>query len=131
MTASATDMQTGVAGIDAAHERIFALMNNFGGGASQIGVGKSLALLCEYVKDHFREEEALMSVGRYAGLSAHRQHHHVFRTALLVLLDKAKTQSLDRIGEEVRVLIDGWLPEHMRVFDSEFARWQQERALCV
>lgn len=110
----------GLPTIDAQHRQLFDLAATFGGDGDQIRVLKSLAMLTEYVKVHFREEEQMMAACNYPGLAAHRQLHGEFRRMLYDLLENAKQMTLDEIADEVKFLINGWFYNHILVSDFDY-----------
>jgi hemerythrin len=106
--------------IDAQHARIFELAAAFAGGGDQVRVMKSLAILCDYVKTHFREEEMLMAASNFPGLDEHRRQHEQCRKMLYDLLGRAANMGLDDVADEVKRLIDGWIYNHILTADSEY-----------
>jgi len=119
--------------IDAQHRRIFELAATFTDCGDQIRVMQSLAALCDYVKTHFREEEALMASCAFPGIEAHRRQHEECRTMLVKLLADARHMSLDQIADEVQRLINGWIYNHILTADSAYAPYLKsvrERETC-
>lgn len=109
--------------IDAQHKRIFELAASFADGGDQIRMMKSLAILCDHVKTHFREEEEIMAACGFPGLDAHRLQHGECRKMLVDLLANAMRLSLDQVAEEVRQLINGWIHEHILTADFEYVQY--------
>ena len=78
--------------------------------------------LDEYVKTHFREEEALMERFDYPEMTRHRQKHRYFIDQLAGL-----KQELQTSGPTIQVLIRTnkalifWLTEHIREVDTGLA----------
>lgn len=110
----------GIDVIDAQHKQLFELAASFEGNGDQIRVMKTLALLGNYVKEHFREEEELLERCAYPKLDAHRELHQKFRDMLLELLADAGKMSLDEIADRVRYLINGWFYNHIMVADLDY-----------
>ncbi len=110
----------GLPAIDDQHKQLFDLAATFAGNGDQIRVMKTLAILCDYVKVHFREEEELLRACRYPGLEAHRELHRQFKGMLLKLLENAKHLTLDQIAAEVQYLINGWFYNHIMQVDVEY-----------
>ena len=106
--------------IDHQHRRLFELAETFVDGGDQIRMMKSLAILCDHVKTHFREEEEIMAATDFPGLEAHRRLHAECRTMLVELLAGAMHMSLDQIADEVRQLINGWIHNHILTADCEY-----------
>lgn len=109
--------------IDAQHKRIFELAASFADGGDQIRMMKSLAILCDHVKTHFREEEEIMAACGFPGLDAHRRLHGECRKMLVDLLAHAMRLSLDQVAEEVQQLINGWIYEHILTADFEYVQY--------
>lgn len=120
--------------IDAQHRRIFELAATFTDYGDQIRVMQSLAALCDYVKTHFREEEALMASCAFPGAEAHRRQHEECRSMLVKLLADARQMSLDQIADEVQRLINGWIYNHILTADSAYVPYLKsvsEREICA
>ncbi len=113
-------IEVGLPAIDEQHRQLFELAASFQGDGDQIRVLKSLAMLTEYVKVHFREEEAMMVACHYPRLEAHRLLHGEFRRLLFELLENAKQMTLDEIADEVKFLINGWFYHHILVADFDY-----------
>ena len=113
-------IEVGLPSIDRQHKQLFDLAASFRGNGDQIRVIKSLATLTEYVKVHFREEEAMMLACRYPDLEAHRQLHGEFRDLLFKLLENARNMTLDEIADQVSFLINGWFYHHILVVDFAY-----------
>ncbi len=116
-------IETGVPRIDQQHRRIFELAATFADGGDQIRMMKSLAILCDHVKTHFREEEEMMAACGFPGLAMHRQQHGECRRMLVDLLANAMHLSLDQIADEVKRLINGWIHSHILTADLEYAAY--------
>lgn len=111
----------GIDPIDRQHQQLFELAASFEGNGDQIRVMKTLVILCDYVREHFREEEALLAACGYPKLESHRALHREFRRLLRELLDQAPGMTLDQIAERVRYLINGWFYNHILVVDLDYA----------
>ncbi len=113
-------IEVGLPNIDSQHKQLFDLAATFAGNGDQIRVMKSLAMLCDYVNTHFREEEEMMAACHYPELAAHKLQHQEFKGMLLKLLDNARNMSLDEIADEVKALINGWFYNHILVVDFRY-----------
>lgn len=113
-------MEADVPRIDAQHKRMFELAATFSDGGDQIRMMKSLVILCDHVKTHFREEEEMMAACAFPGLEAHRRLHAECRKMLVNLLTDARHMSLDQIADEVSRLIHGWIYNHILTADFEY-----------
>lgn len=113
-------IEVGLPTIDKQHKQLFDLAATFAGNGDQIRVMKSLAMLCDYVNTHFREEEEMMAACAYPDLAAHKKLHQEFKGKLVKLLDNAKDMTLDEIADEVKLLINGWFYNHILVVDFKY-----------
>lgn len=116
-------LSLGIPSIDAEHRQIFNLAANLSSSGSQVGVMKSLAMLCNYVNIHFRDEETAMAIGSYPRLDEHIQQHTCFREALFALLEDAKEMSLDQLADELHRLVNDWLHNHVLTADAEYHQY--------
>ena len=113
-------METGLPDIDAQHRRLFELAASFDGQRESLHVMTALAELADYIKTHFRDEEAMLAEWGYPDLAAHRALHAEFRKMLSSLLADARQMSLDQIAERVHFLINDWFYKHILVSDFEY-----------
>ena len=114
-------LELGLPQIDAQHRRFFELAASFNGDFDQVRVMKTLAILSDYIRTHFREEEELMAACNYPGLEAHCRLHARFRHMLADLFARAGKMSRVEIAEEVKYLINGWFYNHIVTTDFEYA----------
>lgn len=110
----------GIDAIDEQHKRLFDLAATFEGKGDQIRMMKTLAELCNYVLEHFREEEELLASCSYPSLEEHRILHRRFRGMIVDLLGEARTMTLDQVAERVHYLINGWFYNHIMVTDLDY-----------
>ena len=74
--------------------------------------------LADYVRLHFRSEEALMQAHGYADFARHKEAHALYEMKLETLLSEAADGTLD-IGEFIHYLADWW-SEHILVMDRAY-----------
>lgn len=110
----------GIDEIDAQHKQLFDLAATFEGNGDQIRVMKTLALLTNYIKVHFKEEEQLLEKCAYPRLMEHKELHGKFKGMLSELLQNANKMTLDDIAEQVHFLINGWFYNHIMVADLDY-----------
>ena len=110
----------GIDGIDAQHKQLFDLAATFEGNGDQIRVMKTLALLSDYIKVHFKDEELLLERCGYPSLAEHREQHALFKSMLYDLLRNANQMSLDEIAEQVKYLINGWFYNLIMIADLDY-----------
>lgn len=111
-------IEVGIREIDDQHRQLFELAASFAGQGDEIRIMKSLAMLCDYVKGHLRDEENLLAAIGYPDLEAHRSAHGEFRRLLRELLQEARDLSLDQIALRVDRLINGWFYNHILHVDA-------------
>lgn len=115
-----TGIEFGIPEIDDQHRELFQLAASFRGHGDEIRIMKSLAILCNYAKEHLAEEEELLVRIGYPDIEAHRQAHGEFRRMLRALLQDAQGMTLDRIADRVEALINGWFYNHILHVDAQY-----------
>ena len=120
-------LRFGIDEIDAQHKQLFDLAATFGGNGDQIRVMKTLALLADYIKVHFKEEEHLLERCGYPRLDEHKVLHAHFRKMLRELLQTAKQLTLDEIAIQVQYLINGWFYNHIMIADLDYVPFVKTR----
>ncbi len=118
----------GLPGIDAQHKQLFDLAATFTGNGDQIRVIKTLAILNEYIRVHFKDEEDMLAESGYPDLEKHRQLHASFREMIAKLLKNARSMTLDEVADEVHQLINGWFYNHILAFDADYVPHVKARA---
>lgn len=113
-------LQIGVPLIDEQHKRFFYLAASLRAEGEEVRVMRTLALLSDYVRNHFRDEEALMVACHYPEIEGHRRAHQEFRDLLAALLESARKMTLDQIADEVRRLVNGWFYRHIMTVDVKY-----------
>jgi hemerythrin len=114
--------------IDAQHQVLFGLFgelwNAIVARAGQADMLRLIADLDDYAVQHFKEEEAFMTVTGFPRLEGHKMAHETFvrRVAAerLAIEKGSPNLSLDLL----RFLRD-WLVEHIMVSDREYARYYE------
>lgn len=122
-------LEFGLPMIDSQHKQLFDLAATFAGNGDQIRVMKTLVMLCDYVKVHFRAEEEMLAALDYPDLDAHKLLHAEFRGMFLKLLDNARQMTLDEIANEVQYLIYGWFSNHILQADVAYVPWVRSQSL--
>ncbi|MBN8525075.1 MAG: bacteriohemerythrin [Planctomycetes bacterium] len=120
-------LSVGHAAMDAQHRRLFEQLNALVAavrsrrGAAE--VGRTLDFLDAYVREHFADEERLMSESGYAGLDDHRRMHAGFVTELAAVHAALSAPDADRqaIAERLHHAMRDWLLHHIRVDDRAYA----------
>jgi hemerythrin len=113
----------GVEVIDKQHKELLSrfdrLLNACESGQGIEETKKLLTFLDEYVRTHFKDEEALQVQHRFPGLEAHRREHHTFMDQLNKLkVDVQKRGvSMHHIVETNNLLLQ-WLMNHIAKSDT-------------
>lgn len=113
-------LEIGNPSIDRQHKKLFDLAAAMVAEKEHVRVMRTLAALSDYVVIHFRDEEKMLAAIGYPGLEAHKKLHDDFRARLAKLYANCNGMTLDRIAEEVRLLINEWLTQHIMVVDREY-----------
>jgi len=117
------EMEIGHQKVDQQHKKLFEIAAMLSGDADQLRVMRVLASLSEYVQVHFREEESLLEEIGYPKLAEHKAIHDAFRARLAKLYTNAGGMALDRITDEVRLMVNDWLVNHILVTDREYVKY--------
>ncbi|CDK99850.1 Bacteriohemerythrin [Magnetospirillum gryphiswaldense MSR-1 v2] len=134
------DMRIGHLVIDADHQRLIEIINQFaeastvhtlfeGAAPSDCAtvMHQTLKSLIAYTKEHFAKEEKIQRECMYQYHAMHVQEHH----ALVVQLEEIartyfvrKSKPLNRKAlEELREFMNFWLVNHVMKFDSNMREW--------
>jgi hemerythrin-like metal-binding protein len=122
------DYSVGHAVIDDQHKELFRRINLFGDGLWE-GHGKDrlekhLRFLAEYVVAHFKTEERLMEMHRYAHFTAHKSEHDAFVKDVTDLLDQIGGEGLDSSTAVVAFERScEWTRAHVRERDQELGKF--------
>ncbi|EAK0436216.1 bacteriohemerythrin [Campylobacter lari] len=81
--------------------------------------------LFEYIKTHFKDEEAHMQNIAYPGLEQHRKIHQEITTSLISLVKNIKT--VNDFKEKLNVITEKWLVEHILKEDMKYHRYEKQK----
>lgn len=128
-----SDLEIGVAQIDAQHQELFARAAAFLAaterGQGEAHVLETLGFLAGYAVTHFEAEEALMRASSYPEQAAHEQEHRAFHATLHELTMAFARQGLsDRLAAATSRKLVAWLDEHVRTTDRALGWWMRGRA---
>ena len=107
----------GDAEIDAHHQYLFELTNEFIAADSLKSMRELMILLYRHTRVHFESEEALMRRVGFAGLAEHQEHHNH-------LLQRLSELSMD-VGKgymnkpAIVALMRDWTTKHIQVEDAQ------------
>ena len=76
--------------------------------------------LKHHVRNHFALEEKSMRESAFPGLAEHAREHETFRSRLVNLQINSVQHDVSR---EMVDFLSGWLDEHFRVADGEYAKF--------
>lgn len=128
------DLDTGVERIDRYHHDIFDHMNEFyremmAGDAGKAAL-KVLSKLESEVRDHFKDEEDLMSNYRYPEAGVHHQAHEEFLKRIPELR-KAFESNHPEASAQMFEYLANWLKGHITTEDKALASFMQSRKLAA
>jgi hemerythrin len=118
----------GIASLDAQHQGIMATAERLhsamlAGRAAEIQQ-QILREMAEYAAAHFEREERVMATAKFSGLQAHQKLHAGFLEQLRIYGAQAKSHGLPL---EMMDFLRGWISEHLRKQDSQYASWIKAR----
>ncbi len=125
------EYRVGIAQIDAEHQYLFKLINEFHhehtrGGKSQ-DVLMVLNRLVAYAEEHFQREEALMQSIGYPRLERQHDLHEKLFSSIFSLNEKLSRNSVKVDSETLRFLKD-WLVEHIVKEDTDIGDFMKRQA---
>lgn len=112
--------------IDEQHKKLFELANiadnMIGKQTNPLEIKQVLVALFDYMKTHFRDEEAYMESIQFPALETHREHHKeiVFEMTLLI-----KNMKYD-FKQQLAIITEQWLVRHILQEDMRIGEYQQE-----
>ena len=117
-------IHTGIAAIDADHERLLVLLDEIG--RERAAIAPVLAQLLAYAAEHFRREEDLFRAMHWSQTIRHvRQHREFERTVTRLqtaLGDRPATiQASESFRKDIEALLRRWLVDHIYREDLQYA----------
>ncbi|RAO76612.1 bacteriohemerythrin [Dyella jiangningensis] len=109
------DLDTGIEVIDNQHRRMVAMANAVCEAqrtGDQATIAEVLEELLDYTLSHFTFEEALMEDAGYAFVDAHKRVHQVYADRIEAY--RGRFRAGEDIAEELRMMLIGWLFQHIR-----------------
>ena len=128
-----TKFSVGVRSLDYQHSVLFGALNELHAaimkGRARAVIAQSLHDLVAYIRNHFRAEEATLSLTKYPALAQHRLHHRDLTEQL-----QGYVERFDR-GEIALSLcllnfLRGWLTNHIQMEDHEYTLWLNAHGVC-
>jgi len=123
--------ETGHAGVDDQHRRLFGLLNDLHdalmSGSANEKMGGTLGSMAAYTVEHFRAEEALMVAIAFPGLPEHRRKHEELASQVGQLVADHRAGRLTLPLTLARFLVD-WLRHHIEEEDMKMIAWSRAAA---
>ncbi len=116
----------GVKMIDAQHQKLFALINNFYNSVKMKTenlepVDSALQDLFSYIDFHFKTEEKYFEEFGYEKTEEHKKQHKFYEDKIKDLNERyQKTKNEQEISEEIINFIKDWISNHIKISDKEY-----------
>jgi hemerythrin-like metal-binding protein len=118
------EMVTGVAKIDAEHQKLIAILNQLyeamSKGAAKEVLGKVLTEMVAYTRGHFATEEGLMKLHQYPDYTPHKAEHDAL-TGQAAALEADFRAGKAVLGVKVANFLKDWLTNHILKTDLKYA----------
>jgi hemerythrin-like metal-binding protein len=118
--------------IDAQHQKLFNLINDFYAGLSNNSSTNNLKDLVkgmkEYTLTHFSNEESFMKLYNYPELQSHMEEHADFITKVNVLEEKLNNGKLI-VSFEVTNFLKDWIKNHIKKTDIRYSEFLIEKGV--
>ena len=112
--------------IDEQHKKLFELANiadsMIGKQTSPLEIKQVLVALFDYMKTHFRDEEAYMESIQFPALDTHREHHKEIVSEMTLLIKNMKYD----FKQQLAIITEQWLVRHILQEDMRIGEYQQE-----
>ena len=112
--------------IDEQHKKLFELANMadnmIGKQTNPLEIKQVLVALFDYMKTHFRDEEAYMESIQYPGLETHKEHHKEIVAEMTLLIKHMKYD----FKQQLAIITEQWLVRHILQEDMRIGEYQQE-----
>jgi hemerythrin-like metal-binding protein len=121
-----TKFSVGVRSLDDQHSVLFEALNAphsaIMKGRARAVIGQLLHDLVAYIRDHFRAEEATLSLTKYPALAQHLTKHHDLTEQI-----KGYVERFDRgeiaLSFHLLNFLGGWLTNHIQMEDHQYTLW--------
>lgn len=112
--------------IDEQHKKLFELANiadnMIGRQTDPLKIKRVLIALFDYMKTHFRDEEAYMESIQFPSLEIHKEHHRVIVSEMTSLIKNIKYD----FKQQLAIITEQWLVRHILQEDMRIGEYQQE-----
>ena len=97
-------------------------------GAGESVLGNLLQSLVEYTTIHFGDEEDLMLIHGFPGLTAHRTEHNALAVKIAVAQEEYESGKKDVLAPLTHYL-HSWLAEHIPKYDRQYYEFISGKSL--
>lgn len=115
----------GHADIDAQHQELFRLANQFFAACDKAGLTQGAMSFFKYTREHFAHEEQLMAELHYPDRQAHVDQHNDLISALGTIATSIAKNTLDKA--DLESFLSGWLSNHIGASDASLAAFVQRQ----
>ncbi|WP_139454111.1 bacteriohemerythrin [Campylobacter armoricus] len=84
-----------------------------------------LSELFDYIKTHFKDEEAYMEKIAYPDLAHHKKIHQEITNSLITLVKNIKT--INGFKEQLNIITEKWLLEHILKEDMKYYKYEKQK----
>ena len=109
--------------IDNQHKYLIQLTNNLilnsNAKVNSVIIGETLQKLYKYIKEHFKDEEALLEKCNYPKLEEHKEEHKKF-VLKIVRFCKDVLDGKSTVTEEMISFLVDWILNHTSVDDQDY-----------
>jgi len=118
--------------LDQQHRELFDVVNELEQ-ALHVGEGNAITdrildRLVTYAGLHFAAEESLMKRYDFPGLATHQIQHDMFRSKILVLLERHRAAK-PGVAVELLLFLQTWLKTHVLKTDKEYSAFLNARGV--
>lgn len=105
--------------IDEQHKVLFSVINEFFAETSKESVQTVFLQLSEYIKEHFRAEEALLKEIGYPRLSGHIKKHRALVNKFQEIQQRLSAYKIDE-HHKIALFLYNWLAKHILAEDMDY-----------
>ena len=126
------DFAVGVKEIDDQHKELFnrinSLLEAMTQGKGQQVMDETFKFLQNYTRDHFRNEERLMTQYKYPEIDDHKSKHEAYTKQIKEMQSKVQAQQVSAAFTiEVQRFLTNWWTNHINNVDKKLGKFLQEQ----
>ena len=109
--------------IDDQHQQLFHLLESLENTPADQSLAQAqaaISVLQRFVKEHLRDEEAMLRSFNYKDYGYHCALHHEFEEKLASLVGRLATEDHYIVLQDLRAFVQSWLVEHISVADLRY-----------